>query len=145
MQTRERVNRIGLVWIALAILNVVRCIPKFHHIAQFGVAFDLIFLMFWSGLGAVWVPIVAFNSWRVDPESVSHRILWKSREIPMNHIVAIRPRQASGLVGGSPLEIEVSRFGANVYPHDYIIANPVDREGFLQAVRTYTPQIPIEA
>lgn len=144
MRTREKVNRFGLVWIALAVVRVAESIPRFHHVDQPGAVFDLIFLMFWVGLVAVWLPIIAFNSWRVDPKSVSHRILWKSREIPMNHIVAIRPRQAR-VVGGSPLEIEVGRFGANVYPHDYIIANPVDQEGFLQAIRSYAPQIPIEA
>jgi hypothetical protein len=146
MRTRERVNRVGLLWLALAMLNIARMLPKFqHHMAQSEVAFDLIYLMFWSGLAALWVPIIAFNSWRVDPTSVNHRLLWKTREIPMNCIVAIRPKQPSIQVSGSPLEIEVGRFGANVYPHDYIIANPADREGFLRAVRMYAPQIPIEA
>jgi len=139
------VNPLGIFWLAIAVLNVARFIPRFaHHISDPGMVFDLLFLMFWCGLAAVWMPIVVFNSWRVDPKSVSHRILWKSRDIPMSRIVAIRPTKPSRLVGGSPLEIEVSRFGAAVYPHDYIIANPVDREGFLHAVRTFAPQIPIE-
>ena len=145
MRTRARVNWIGFFWLATAILNIVGHIPRLHQSSHPREVFNLIMLIFWGGLGAMWVPILAFNSWRVDPGSVSHRILWKSREIPMNRIVAIRPKQASRLVAGNPLEIEVHRFGSNVYPHDYIVANPVDREGFLQAVRTYAPQIPIEA
>ena len=139
-------NWVGFCWLTFAILNVVRFVTKLqHHQPHADLAFELIPLVFWSGLGAVWVPILAFNSWRVDPESVCHRILWKSRKIPMSRIVAIRPKPTSRLVVGNPLEIEVHRFGSNVYPHDYVVANPVDREGFLQAVRTYAPQIPIEA
>lgn len=145
MQTRERINWVGLCWLAAATLNVAAHVPRLHQSFSPRTAFDLILLVFWGGLGALWLPILAFNSWRVDPESISHRIMWKSRKIRMDRIVAIRPRQASRLVLGEPIEIEVHRFGSTVYPHDYIVANPVDREGFLQAVRAYAPQIPIEA
>jgi hypothetical protein len=145
MQTRERVYWVGLCWLAAAILNVAAHFPRLHQSFSSRTAFDLILLVFWGGLGALWLPILAFNSWQVGPESINHRILWKSRKIRMDRIVAIRPRQASRLVVGEPLEIEVHRFGSTVYPHDYIVANPVDREGFLQAIRAYAPQISIEA
>ena len=145
MRTRERVNPLGIFYLAFAIANVARWCPKFQHHSAEANLFDLFPLICWSTLGVIWVPFLAFNSWRVDAKSVSHRILWKSRDIPMSRIVAIRPRESSKPVARGPLEIEVSKFGPNVYPHDYIIANPVDREGFLQAVRTYAPQISIEA
>lgn len=144
MQTRERVNWIGFGWLALALLNTVLYSLRLRQSSSQGAVLDLVIVIFWGSLGAVWVPILVFNSWLVDSESVNHRILWKNRKIPMSRIVAIRPRQASRTAAGVPLEIEVHRFGSNVYPHDYVVANPVDREGFLRAIKTYAPQIPIE-
>jgi len=82
-----------------------------------------------------------YDYWEVHASFLRHRFLWRSKDIPFNSVVAVRPAVVSDKVSAKNLEVEVAKVSPTVYPHSYLILKLYNRDGFIQAIRATAPEL----
>jgi hypothetical protein len=79
-----------------------------------------------------------FGGWRFTTDALNFHWLGNhNKNIPYNTIVAVRPQPDAR--DSANLEIETARVSPDIYPHNYVIIAPKDRNGFFGALRSHLP------
>jgi len=145
MRIRARYDGMTIFWILLSITQIAIIIDRIHrsvlHRSTGWMILDRVSLATWAFALTLHGLHPLFNYWKVEPTGIRYRKLWLTKEIPFTQIAAIRPVK----IHGGTVEIEVARRGKDIYPHQYLIADPTNREAFLQAIETHAPQTLLEA
>ena len=131
-----------LVWIFIALLQIVSIGDRLHRHTNSGHRFqitsDLLITVFWCLILLFYASKPFFSDWRLTADALTFYWLGRpGKKIIYSKIVAIRPQP--GAKDPDSLEIETAQVSPEVYPHNYVIVAPKDRNGFLQALRSHLP------
>jgi hypothetical protein len=148
MRTRAKFEMNSIAWLLLAITQVALIYSRmqrhaFAHRTSW-LVLDEIALVLWLAIAVPHLSQIFFNFWQVDADGIAYRRLWFTRKIPFSTIVAVRQKDYTTGKPINGIEIEIARRGPTVYPHQYLIAKPGNREGFLKAIAAFAPQTAIE-
>lgn len=139
---RVNTNSPELMWIGIGILQIVTTIFRLRdHINsghRFRNASDIFVVILWSLLISLYATKSFFGGWQFTTDGLNFNWFGRqTKKIPFNTIVAVRPQPDAKK--SANLEIETARVSPDIYPHNYVVIAPKDRNGFLGALRFHLP------
>ena len=124
----------GVCWVALAILYIFKRPASSPIVSAYVVLGVLYFLS--SG----WAILKYFRTyWDLDSEILHEQRYWTIRSVPYAEITAVGPWN-SNRPSSAYINIEYGKLGSAFESRSNIIANPSDRDVFLNILRKYAKQ-----
>jgi hypothetical protein len=147
-RTKLALEKIDLFWICFALLQIANVGDRIYRHKNSGNGFlswsDIAFLIVWCIILLLYATKPFFAEWRFTADAlVFHWFGIHNKKIAYRTIVAVRPQPSAK--HPAKLEIETARVSADVYPHNYVVIAPRDKNGFLEALRSHLPPQAFEA
>ncbi len=101
--------------------------------------------------GSLWIMMLAIQvspaistSWTLDPNLLSTKTLWRAQQIPYQDIKSVRLGGSLWTLTRNQIEIEYGKPDSSLNPRGKATVTLRDRAGFLEELRSRTPQARFE-
>jgi hypothetical protein len=139
---RFRMGRVGnaALWMGLAVVQIAITSARFqlHHADRM---LEVVTICAWTFIFAIYLSQILLSSLELAGGELRIRNAFKTRIVPYDAIVAIRPAKTDG---GRPIrdavELEIAALGATIYPHEYLVVPASDVRSFASAIHEQIPQ-----